>query len=158
MPLEDFLFPNEVIKDKSTENITYGGQSYELYVTDKRLIFYSRTGSIFKRDNIISEKLLEIQTISFKEEGLFFKKGTINIETKDKKLLFEGSAENMKALYLELQKMIQTIGIQTLIQQTKETKEKETVVKEVILIPCQYCGGLLPQTSVFCPNCGARRK
>jgi len=35
------------------------------------------------------------------------------------------------------------------------TKE---VVREVVLIPCAYCGGLMPQTSVFCPNCGARRK
>ena len=32
------------------------------------------------------------------------------------------------------------------------------VVREVVLIPCAYCGGLMPQTSIFCPNCGARRK
>jgi hypothetical protein len=32
------------------------------------------------------------------------------------------------------------------------------VVKEVVLIPCSYCGALMPQSSVFCPNCGARRK
>jgi len=32
------------------------------------------------------------------------------------------------------------------------------VIREVVLIPCAYCGGLMPQTSVFCPNCGARRK
>jgi Zn finger protein HypA/HybF involved in hydrogenase expression len=35
------------------------------------------------------------------------------------------------------------------------TKE---IVREVVLIPCAYCSGLMPQTSVFCPNCGARRK
>ncbi len=32
------------------------------------------------------------------------------------------------------------------------------VTREVVLLPCSYCGGLMPQTSVFCPNCGARRK
>ncbi len=32
------------------------------------------------------------------------------------------------------------------------------VTREVVLIPCSYCGGLMPQTSMFCPNCGARRK
>jgi hypothetical protein len=32
------------------------------------------------------------------------------------------------------------------------------VVREVVLIPCSYCSGLMPQTSTFCPNCGARRK
>ena len=34
---------------------------------------------------------------------------------------------------------------------------KETI-REVVLIPCAYCGGLMPQTSLFCPNCGARRR
>jgi DNA-directed RNA polymerase subunit RPC12/RpoP len=44
-------------------------------------------------------------------------------------------------------------------QQVREVKEiKETITKEVVLIPCKYCGGLMPQTANFCPNCGARRK
>lgn len=38
-------------------------------------------------------------------------------------------------------------------QIVKET----TVVKEVVMIPCRYCGALMPQTSTFCPNCGAKR-
>ena len=42
------------------------------------------------------------------------------------------------------------------IQQVKEVKE--TITKEVVLIPCEYCKGLMPQTAIFCPNCGARRK
>ena len=37
------------------------------------------------------------------------------------------------------------------------TKEKE-IIKEIVMIPCAHCGGLMPQTSVFCPNCGARRR
>jgi len=41
---------------------------------------------------------------------------------------------------------------------TVTIREKETIIKEVVLIPCQYCGGLIPQTSIFCPNCGAKRK
>jgi len=35
---------------------------------------------------------------------------------------------------------------------------KEVVTREVVMIPCQYCGGLMPQTSTFCPSCGAQRK
>ena len=37
------------------------------------------------------------------------------------------------------------------------TSSKE-IIREVVLIPCAYCGGLMPQTSTFCPNCGARRR
>ncbi len=35
---------------------------------------------------------------------------------------------------------------------------QKEVIREVVLIPCSFCGGLMPQTSLFCPNCGARRK
>jgi hypothetical protein len=40
----------------------------------------------------------------------------------------------------------------------KPSKSGREVVKEVVLIPCAYCSGLMPQTALFCPNCGARRK
>jgi hypothetical protein len=39
----------------------------------------------------------------------------------------------------------------------KPSATQKEVVKEVVLIPCKYCGGLMPQTAIFCPNCGARR-
>jgi rubrerythrin len=35
--------------------------------------------------------------------------------------------------------------------------EKERLSKAIIMIPCQYCGGLVPQASAECPNCGAKR-
>jgi heme/copper-type cytochrome/quinol oxidase subunit 2 len=35
--------------------------------------------------------------------------------------------------------------------------EKETI-KEVVMIPCKYCGSLMPQTALFCSTCGAGRK
>ena len=35
--------------------------------------------------------------------------------------------------------------------------EKERLSKAIIMIPCQYCGGLVPQASALCPNCGAKR-
>lgn len=35
-------------------------------------------------------------------------------------------------------------------------KEKE-ILREVVMIPCKYCGALMPQTETVCPNCNARR-
>ena len=35
---------------------------------------------------------------------------------------------------------------------------KETILKEVVMIPCAYCKGLMPQTATFCPHCGAQRR
>lgn len=35
-------------------------------------------------------------------------------------------------------------------------KERE-VIREVVMIPCKYCGALMPQTDTACPRCGAKR-
>jgi len=37
-------------------------------------------------------------------------------------------------------------------------KKEKVIIKEVILTPCKYCGGLMPQTALSCPQCGARKK
>ena len=31
------------------------------------------------------------------------------------------------------------------------------VIREVVMIPCKYCGTLMPQTQTACPNCGGKR-
>ena len=41
--------------------------------------------------------------------------------------------------------------------QTTIIKEKE-IIKERVMVPCEYCRGLMPQTMNVCPVCGARRK
>jgi len=41
---------------------------------------------------------------------------------------------------------------------SETVREREVIVKEIVMIPCPYCGTLLPQTLAFCPNCGAKRK
>jgi len=53
----------------------------------------------------------------------------------------------------------ETVEVQVIKPSAAPTivKEKE-IVREVVMIPCAYCGTLMPQTSIFCPNCGARRK
>ncbi len=30
--------------------------------------------------------------------------------------------------------------------------------KEIEMVPCEYCGSLMPETATSCPNCGAPRK
>jgi hypothetical protein len=59
----------------------------------------------------------------------------------------------MKQVHWKLAEVQQTPVIKV---ETPSIKEKE-VIREVVMIPCKYCRGFMPQTSVFCPNCGARR-
>jgi len=35
---------------------------------------------------------------------------------------------------------------------------EKQIVKEVLAVPCEECKELIPDTSSFCPHCGAKRK
>ncbi len=48
----------------------------------------------------------------------------------------------------------ETIELQV-IKPAKPSAGKE---KEVAMVPCEYCEGLMPQTATSCPNCQAPRK
>jgi hypothetical protein len=106
MGLQDFLAPGEDIRYRCSEPVKHGGDYYWLYVTTDKLILYSRTGLIFKKDNVISHRLEEIQTMKYREEGILSKKGILEIFAKDKKIPLKGNPDSMKALWQELQKYI----------------------------------------------------
>jgi rubrerythrin len=35
---------------------------------------------------------------------------------------------------------------------------REVFVKEIVMVPCQYCRGLMRETDTQCPHCKAPRK
>ncbi len=49
----------------------------------------------------------------------------------------------------------ETIELQVIRAAAGSTAVKE---KEVVMIPCEYCETLMPETATSCPNCGAPRK
>jgi hypothetical protein len=152
MPLEDFLMPGESVRYKSTEPVIHENSRYFVYVTDKRLLLHNRVG-LFKKDIVVSERLPDIQTMTFQETGILSKSGILTIVTPTKRMKFTGKSSNIKMLYSELQKLITP---QPTVEQPAQ-QIKETIIKEMVLIPCPYCGQMMPATSLFCPNCGARR-
>jgi hypothetical protein len=51
-----------------------------------------------------------------------------------------------------------TFEVQVIKAPEPPTIIKEKLIeREVVLIPCKYCGALMQQTAIFCPHCGARR-
>ncbi len=51
-----------------------------------------------------------------------------------------------------------TFDVQVIKAPEPPTIIKEKLVeREVVMIPCKYCGALMQQTAIFCPHCGARR-
>ncbi|MCS7135771.1 MAG: hypothetical protein RMJ14_03345 [Nitrososphaerota archaeon] len=43
------------------------------------------------------------------------------------------------------------------VAQPPATPVIKEVIREVVMVPCKYCGTLFPQTETVCPNCGAKR-
>ncbi|MBI2675863.1 MAG: hypothetical protein HYX24_05360 [Candidatus Aenigmarchaeota archaeon] len=126
MGLQDFISPDESIKFRSPTAIDYQGDSYDFLITNKRLIWYKRSGLIFKKDNFVCELLENVKSISFKEEGIINKKGIIRIAMGDRNLLFAGNLSAMRAVYNEAQALIST--------PQKTEKVSKEMIKEPIYI------------------------
>ena len=105
MPLHDYLMPGEQTRFHSTGGVRYGAKRYHVILTDKRLLLYAQRGLFFKNDDVVSQKLEELQGIKYSEEGIIEKRGTIRIEGKTQMNL-EGSAREMKALYQQMMQFL----------------------------------------------------
>ncbi len=158
MPIKEFLLPEEEVKYSSTEEVEYEGAACNLFITDKRIILFARKGLPFlKKKRFGSEKLPEIKNMYYEEEGQLRTKGILTLETPSKKISIKGTRDNVKAVMKELQKFLTAPEKKEEAPLVKEVKETEVITREVVMIHCAYCKGLMPQTSTFCPNCGARR-
>ena len=103
MVLDDFLLPAENIRFSSQDEIVeYGDKKYTVLVTDKRLILYARRGTLFKSDDIVSERLDSLHGLKYLERGALFRSAAISIQG-SVKLEIRGSPSNLKPLYHSLQ-------------------------------------------------------
>jgi hypothetical protein len=50
-----------------------------------------------------------------------------------------------------------TSEIQVLASSASPVIKEKEIIREVVMIPCKYCGALMAQTETVCPNCGAKR-
>ncbi len=80
-------------------------KKYHVILTDRRLLLYAQRGVLIKNDDVISQKLDELQGIKYSEEGIIDRKGKIRIEGKTRMDL-EGSAKEMKALYQQMMQFL----------------------------------------------------
>ena len=106
MPLADFLTPGENIRYRSPTRVEYQDDDYDLYITDRRIIWHKQEGMVFKKDKLVSEKLENVSGINYEEKGLFGKRGIIQIRMGRRKLEFSGSPTSIRAIYSEMQALM----------------------------------------------------
>jgi hypothetical protein len=85
--------------------VRYGVKKYRVILTDRRILLYAQRGVLFKNDDVVTQKLDELQGIKYSEEGIIDRKGTIRIEGKSR-LNLEGSAKEMKVLYQQMMQFL----------------------------------------------------
>ncbi len=98
--IEDLFLPNEEIKyRRNISNLSVGGERFEeMVITNHRILFYKRTGLIFKNDVIETIGLDSITGVKYREKGMISKKGIVEIHGEEMRRM-EGSAAQMKQLY-----------------------------------------------------------
>ena len=50
-----------------------------------------------------------------------------------------------------------TAEIQVIAPAAQPVIREKEIVREIVMIPCRYCSGLMEQTVTVCPNCGGKR-
>ncbi len=134
---------------KEAKHITSG----VLVLTNQRLLWLERRGMLSKTYRASFEiNLRELLGIT---AGGAIKKW-VSITDRDAEYVFHLNKVGKK----EIEPFRDMIMRQ--VEKLKEASaapavQKEVVTREVVMIPCKYCGGLMPQTSTFCPGCGAKR-
>jgi len=86
---------------QSEFKVKYGGNSYKLLLTDIRLVLYARRGIMFKRDNVVTEAIRNVEGIKYKSTGLVRKKAYLEVTSKSK-IFLTGKPDAMKTLYQRL--------------------------------------------------------
>ena len=127
-----------------------------LVLTNQRLLWLERRGRLSKTHRASFEiNLRELQGITC---GGAIKKWVSITENNGESVFHlrnvgKKEIEPFRDMILrQVEKLKETTAVEAPVIQ------KEVITKEVVMIPCDYCKALMPQTSTFCPNCGARRK
>ena len=133
-----------------------------LALTNQRLLWFERRGFLSKTERASFEiDLNELKGIT--SGGTIAK--WVSITDNDSEYVFHlkgvGSKE-IEPFRDMILRQVQSIRGAVTSAQTVQVGaipiQKEVVTREIVMLPCGYCGGLMPQTSLFCPNCGARKK
>jgi len=188
LSIQRYLVSGESIALQLTDLTVDGEKKYDGYITNRRIIFlkengfkdilHSQISSLQMRSRLGIGMLILVGAlilISFVIIGLLsflvllivilalLARGQgVVIYGRGTQIRVGGSKEKLQQLMFEERNQLSRMQLsqvvpqpaQVVIQQPVQT----TVVREVVMIPCKYCGALISQTSTYCTYCGAPRR
>lgn len=158
---KQFVQKRVMVVLKTTETITNKEvHSGTLVLTNQRLLWFERRGFLSQTQRASFDiDLTTLQGITC--GGVLVK--WVSITNTDSEYIFHlrgiGSKEvepfkDMILRQVQNAKVVATNNTQGAFP----TVQREVITREVVMIPCQYCGGLNIQTVTFCSHCGAKRR
>jgi hypothetical protein len=102
LTLRDYLMPGEEIRFRSSRRIRYGNKSYQVILSDRRILLFAERGTLFRSDDIVSQRLGDLQAVKYSEQGIIAKKGTIRVQSMKSEMDLSGPAEDIKTLYQQM--------------------------------------------------------
>jgi hypothetical protein len=133
-----------------------------LVLTNQRLLWFERRGFLSKTERASFE--IDLTNLMGITSGGAIAKW-VSITDRDDEFIFHLKGVGSKEIepfrdmiLRQVQSVRQAVPPPSGFQVQAIPIQKEVITREIVMLPCGYCGGLMPQTSVFCPTCGARRK
>jgi hypothetical protein len=96
--IEKYLTAGENVIYK-TSGVNMGGETYNLFVTNKRVILFKEKGLVFKKAEVIAYNMKDMQNVIYKEEGLIRKKGILWIDLPRARIEITGGSDVIRGAY-----------------------------------------------------------
>ena len=132
-----------------------------LVLTNQRLLWFERRGFLSKTERASFE--IDLKNLMGIACGGTIAKW-VSITDHDSEYIFHLSGvgkkeiEPFRDMILRQVENAKAVAMNSMFVPPSPTIQREVITREVVMIPCQYCGGLMVQTATFCQNCGAKRK
>ncbi len=94
--------PGEEIRFQSGRSVRYGNKHYQVFLSDRRILLFARRGSLFKNDDVVTQKLDDLQGVKYSETGIIGKKGIIHVQSFKTEMQLSGPAGEIKTLYQQM--------------------------------------------------------
>ena len=106
MTLRDYLMPGEEVKFSSRRNVRYGTKAYQVILSDRRILLYAQRGTLIKNDDVVVQRLDDLQGVRYSEEGIIAKRGIIRVQSLRSEMDLSGPADEIKTLYQQMMRFM----------------------------------------------------
>jgi hypothetical protein len=145
-----------LIRDKYVTKEAKERHSGTLVLTNQRLLWFERRGFLSKTARASFE--IDLGKLKGITSGGALNKW-VSITDEDGEYVFHLRGVGSKEIEPFRDMILRQVGkLRIPLSTIAPVTQKEIITKEIVMLPCDYCKSLMPQTSTFCPECGARKK